>query len=86
MSLDTLLRNISPFEMLHQFACDISNLQLHGRIVAAQKNAWQGYKSTMILFTNINGLRIFGEGGLIDGYGSSWWPCKHCPRPSVRSS
>ncbi|XP_027907640.1 probable polygalacturonase At3g15720 [Vigna unguiculata] len=59
------------------------NIQLHGRIVAAQKNAWQGYKSTMILFTNINGLRIFGKGGLIDGYGSSWWPCKHCPRPSV---
>ncbi|XP_027907637.1 probable polygalacturonase At3g15720 [Vigna unguiculata] len=37
----------------------------------------------MILFTNTNGLRIFGKAGLVDGYGSSWWPCKNCPRPAV---
>jgi len=59
-------------------------LQLQGRIVAPQKNEWQGSKSRMILFTNTNGFRIFGKAGLVDGYGSSWWPCKNCPRPAVR--
>ncbi|XP_022641620.1 probable polygalacturonase At3g15720 [Vigna radiata var. radiata] len=59
------------------------NIQLQGRIVAPQKNAWEGDKSTMIYFTNINGLRIVGKGGSIDGFGSSWWPCKNCPRPAV---
>ncbi|KOM58500.1 hypothetical protein LR48_Vigan11g153400, partial [Vigna angularis] len=56
---------------------------LQGKIVASQKNAWQGDKSTVIYFTNINGLRIVGKGGLIDGFGSSWWPCKNCQRPAV---
>ncbi|KAG2381046.1 polygalacturonase protein [Vigna angularis] len=59
------------------------NIQLQGKIVASQKNAWQGDKSTVIYFTNINGLRIVGKGGLIDGFGSSWWPCKNCQRPAV---
>jgi len=59
-------------------------LQLQGRIAVATQNAWLGDKSTIILITNVNGLTIDGTGGSIDGFGSTWWACKNCPRPSVR--
>jgi len=60
-------------------------LQLQGKIVLPTQNAWLGDdKSRIILITDVNGLTIDGTGGLIDGSGSSWWPCKSCPRPAVR--
>jgi len=59
-------------------------LQVRGKIVAATKSAWPSYKYTWILITNVNGLTVDGSGGSLDGFGSSWWPCRTCPRPSVR--
>ncbi|KAK7382781.1 hypothetical protein VNO80_01847 [Phaseolus coccineus] len=61
------------------------NIQLEGRITVASQSAWVGDKSMIILITNVNGLTIDGSGGSIEGFGSSWWPCKKCPRPSVLS-
>lgn len=59
-------------------------MQLRGKIVAPAKDAWVGgYKYTWILISNINGLTIEGNGGLLDGDGSTWWACKNCPRPAV---
>ncbi|KAG5022439.1 hypothetical protein AAZX31_07G116900 [Glycine max] len=61
-------------------------IQLRGKIVAPAKDAWVGgYKYTWILISNINGLTIEGNGGLLDGDGSTWWACKNCPRPAVLS-
>ncbi|XP_040869865.1 probable polygalacturonase At3g15720 [Glycine max] len=58
--------------------------QLQGVIVAPTKDAWvEGNLNTLIMISNVNGLTIDGSGGLIDGYGSAWWACKSCPRPSV---
>ncbi|KAL9303334.1 hypothetical protein ACSQ67_020597 [Phaseolus vulgaris] len=67
--------------------CQATNIkiQLQGRIAVATQNAWLGDKSTIILITNVNGLTIDGTGGSIDGFGSTWWACKNCPRPSVLS-
>lgn len=56
-------------------------LQLEGQIVAPSKGAWKD-KSYWIRIEYVNGLTIDGNGG-IDGYGSTWWQCKTCPRPSV---
>ncbi|XP_028223781.1 probable polygalacturonase At3g15720 isoform X2 [Glycine soja] len=59
-------------------------IQLQGVIVAPTKDAWvEGNLNTLIMISNVNGLTIDGSGGLIDGYGSAWWACKSCPRPSV---
>ncbi|KAL9303485.1 hypothetical protein ACSQ67_020748 [Phaseolus vulgaris] len=65
--------------------CHASNIQIQvrGKIVAATKSAWPSYKYTWILITNVNGLTVDGSGGSLDGFGSSWWPCRTCPRPSV---
>ena len=61
-------------------------MQLQGKILVPTKGAWLGDKSSIILISKVNGLTIDGTGGLIDGSGSSWWPCKNCPRPAVRWS
>ncbi|KAK7350537.1 hypothetical protein VNO77_09270 [Canavalia gladiata] len=59
------------------------NIQLQGKIIVPPKNAWTGDVSDFILFSNVKSLTIVGSEGLIDGYGSTWWNCKSCPRPSV---
>jgi len=59
-------------------------LQLQGKLVAAEKNAWPSYKYAWILISNVNGLTVDGTGGSLDGFGSSWWSCTNCQRPSVR--
>ncbi|XP_027907631.1 polygalacturonase ADPG1-like [Vigna unguiculata] len=32
---------------------------------------------------HVNNLSIDGSGGSIDGYGSSWWKCESCGRPTI---
>ncbi|KOM58506.1 hypothetical protein LR48_Vigan11g154000 [Vigna angularis] len=56
--------------------------QIRGKVIAAEKNAWASYKYTWILISNVNGLTVDGSGGSLDGFGSSWWSCRNCPRPS----
>ncbi|KAL2319870.1 hypothetical protein Fmac_028839 [Flemingia macrophylla] len=58
------------------------NVQLQGKIVAPARDAW-GSGSNLIIFHKVNGLTIDGTGGLIDGYGSTWWKCNHCARPTL---
>ncbi|XP_017441312.1 probable polygalacturonase At3g15720 [Vigna angularis] len=67
--------------------CHASNIQIQirGKVIAAEKNAWASYKYTWILISNVNGLTVDGSGGSLDGFGSSWWSCRNCPRPSVIS-
>jgi len=69
------------------FLCLISSLflQLEGKIVAPTKSAWayNKNKNHLISIRNVENLTVNGSGGLIDGLGSSWWPCKSCPRPAV---
>ncbi|BAT96933.1 hypothetical protein VIGAN_09025800 [Vigna angularis var. angularis] len=64
--------------------CHASNIQIQirGKVIAAEKNAWASYKYTWILISNVNGLTVDGSGGSLDGFGSSWWSCRNCPRPS----
>ncbi|XP_017441844.1 probable polygalacturonase At3g15720 [Vigna angularis] len=64
--------------------CQAKNIQiqLQGKIIVPTQDAWLGDKSPIIWISNVNGLRIDGTGGLIDGLGSSWWSC-NCQRPSV---
>lgn len=58
-------------------------LQLKGKIVAPPQKAFKD-KSYWIKMQYINSLRIDGtQSGTIDGFGSTWWPCKSCPRPKV---
>jgi len=58
-------------------------LQLDGKIVAPAKGALKD-KSYWIRIQYINHLTIDGGiVGSIDGYGSTWWQCKTCFRPSV---
>ncbi|RDX89483.1 putative polygalacturonase, partial [Mucuna pruriens] len=57
------------------------HIQLQGTIVAPAKDAWVGDNSTWILISQVNGLIINGTGGLINGYGSTWWECPNCLRP-----
>jgi len=58
-------------------------LQLEGKIVAPAKDAWVGHTNSLISIVKVERLTVDGSGGLIDGFGSSWWPCKYCPRPAV---
>ena len=72
-------------------------LQLQGKIVASAKKEWikvseiqnpntkglTNDTSNLIVFSNVTNLSIDGSGGSIDGYGSSWWECKSCGRPTV---
>ncbi|CAJ1948718.1 unnamed protein product [Sphenostylis stenocarpa] len=60
-----------------------TQIQIRGKVVAAEMNAWPTYKSAWIMISNVNGLTVDGSGGLIDGYGSSWWSCGDCQRPSA---
>ncbi|KAK7386218.1 hypothetical protein VNO78_26278 [Psophocarpus tetragonolobus] len=57
-------------------------IQLQGKMFAPSKSAFGQYRYTWILITNINGLTVNGN-GVLDGSGSTWWPCKNCQRPSV---
>ncbi|RDX69332.1 putative polygalacturonase, partial [Mucuna pruriens] len=61
------------------------HIQLQGKIIAPEKNAWVGDNSGWIFISHINNLVIDGTGGLIDGCGSTWWACRTCPRPTVIS-
>ncbi|KOM58499.1 hypothetical protein LR48_Vigan11g153300 [Vigna angularis] len=63
------------------------HIQLQGKIVAPQRNEWaKGLqvddKSSLILISQVNSLRILGS-GQINGFGSSWWNCPSCQRPKV---
>nr|KYP32934.1 putative polygalacturonase At3g15720 family [Cajanus cajan] len=59
------------------------HIQFAGKIVAPTMNAWVGDKGSWIVISNVNGLTIDGQGGIIDGIGSSWWQkCKTCQRPA----
>lgn len=72
-------------------------LQLQGKIVAAGKNEWikvseiknpktkglTNETSNLIVISNVTNLSIDGSGGSIDGYGSTWWNCQSCERPTV---
>ncbi|CAJ1948722.1 unnamed protein product [Sphenostylis stenocarpa] len=72
-----------PFTLKGPCQASSIQIQIRGKLVAPVKKAWVSYTSTWISMTNINGLTIDGSGGLIDGKGSSWWPCESCQRPSV---
>jgi len=52
-----------------------------GKLVAPSKGNWKGDKDQWILFTDIEGLVIEGDGE-INGQGSSWWEHKGS-RPTV---
>ncbi|XP_020206761.1 probable polygalacturonase At3g15720 [Cajanus cajan] len=63
-------------------------IQLQGEIVAPAKNEWINgltidEESNLILISKVNSLTVDGNGGLIDGYGSTWWACKRCTRPMI---
>jgi len=59
-------------------------LQLQGKIVAPTKDQWpKDSASNLILISNVSSLSIDGSGGSIEGYGSSWWKCISCGRPTV---
>ncbi|CAJ1948720.1 unnamed protein product [Sphenostylis stenocarpa] len=59
-------------------------IKLQGKIVAPNnKDAWLGFKSSLISITDVVRLTIDGSGGLINGLGSTWWPCPTCSRPAV---
>jgi len=57
--------------------------QIEGKIVAPTKDGWRKGTSNLIVISNVNNLSIDGSGGSIDGYGSSWWKCESCGRPTV---
>ncbi|KAK7386215.1 hypothetical protein VNO78_26275 [Psophocarpus tetragonolobus] len=66
------------------------NIQLHGKIIAPSKDAWEKGvtiedNSFLIMISNVNGLVVDGTGGQIDGLGSDWWKCSTCQRPEVIS-
>ncbi|ESW06313.1 hypothetical protein PHAVU_010G037300, partial [Phaseolus vulgaris] len=58
-------------------------IKLEGKIVAPAKDAWVGHTNSLISIVKVERLTVDGSGGLIDGFGSSWWPCKYCPRPAT---
>ncbi|KAL1202527.1 putative polygalacturonase [Cardamine amara subsp. amara] len=53
-----------------------------GNLVASSKGNWKGDKDQWILFTNIEGLVVEGNGE-IHGQGSSWWEHKGSSRPTA---
>ncbi|WJX43889.1 galacturonan 1,4-alpha-galacturonidase [Trifolium repens] len=73
--------------LLFNGACKATSIhiQLQGKIVAPPKEAWKD-ASYWISMQYINGLTIDGtNSGAIDGYGSTWWPCESCSRPTALS-
>ncbi|RDX62536.1 putative polygalacturonase, partial [Mucuna pruriens] len=57
-----------------------------GKIVPPDMNAWVGDRSGWIGISYVNGLTIDANGGIIDGYGSTWWEnCRTCQRPVALS-
>ncbi|KAK7386217.1 hypothetical protein VNO78_26277 [Psophocarpus tetragonolobus] len=56
---------------------------LQGEIIAPDKDGWASFANTLIMISNVNSLKVDGSGGLINGYGSAWWKCKSCQRPSI---
>jgi len=59
-------------------------LQFEGKIVAPSMNEWVGDSFSWIQVFYVNGLTIEGDGGMIDGSGSTWWEkCRRCRRPTV---
>jgi len=59
-------------------------LQLKGKIVAPSMSKWVGDSFSWIQILYVNGLTIDGDGGSIDGHGSTWWEkCRKCRRPKV---
>ncbi|CAJ1948706.1 unnamed protein product [Sphenostylis stenocarpa] len=64
------------------------NIQLQGRIVAPAMDEWprgltNNEITNLIVISNVSSLSINGSGGSIDGYGSSWWQCTNCYRPTI---
>ncbi|ESW06317.1 hypothetical protein PHAVU_010G037700 [Phaseolus vulgaris] len=37
----------------------------------------------LIVISNVSRLSLDGTGGSIDGFGSSWWDCRNCERPTI---
>ncbi|KAL2319397.1 hypothetical protein Fmac_028366 [Flemingia macrophylla] len=61
-------------------------IKFAGKIIPPTKDAWVGDTEGWMRISYVNGLTIDGEGGIIDGLGSSWWPCKKsCQRPVALS-
>ncbi|KAH9666621.1 putative polygalacturonase [Citrus sinensis] len=61
------------------------NVQIQGNIVAPHSSAWDGHdKKKWLLFSNVNGLTVNGN-GKIDGKGASWWSNKQHQRPTALS-
>ncbi|QCE04600.1 polygalacturonase [Vigna unguiculata] len=74
---------LSPLMLKGPCLASTIQIQLQGKLVAAEKNAWPSYKYAWILISNVNGLTVDGTGGSLDGFGSSWWSCTNCQRPSA---
>ena len=53
-----------------------------GNLVASSRGKWKGDKDQWILFSDIEGLVVEGNGEL-NGQGSSWWEHKGSSRPTV---
>ncbi|WVZ16280.1 hypothetical protein V8G54_009262, partial [Vigna mungo] len=59
-------------------------IKLEGKIVSPKKYSWVGNnKNSLITIIKVDRLTVDGTEGLIDEFGSSWWSCKSCPRPSI---
>ncbi|CAH2053603.1 unnamed protein product [Thlaspi arvense] len=57
-------------------------VQILGNLVASSRGRWKGDKDQWILFTDIEGLVVEGNGE-INGQGSSWWEHKGSSRPTA---
>ncbi|CAN0889163.1 Probable polygalacturonase At3g15720, partial [Linum grandiflorum] len=56
------------------------HVQMYGNIVAPKMSDWKGDASLWLLFSNVNGLLVDGN-GQFDGQGSDWW--LSCPKGST---
>ncbi|KAL0743259.1 hypothetical protein Bca4012_084772 [Brassica carinata] len=57
-------------------------VQILGNLVASSRAKWKGDKDQWILFSDIEGLVVEGNGE-INGQGSSWWEHKGSSRPTA---
>ncbi|KAL0717262.1 hypothetical protein Bca4012_066584 [Brassica carinata] len=57
-------------------------VRILGNLVASSRGNWEGDKDQWILFSNIDGLVVEGNGE-INGQGSSWWEHKGSSRPTA---
>ncbi|KAF8100289.1 hypothetical protein N665_0227s0022 [Sinapis alba] len=57
-------------------------LKILGNLVASSRGNWEGDKDQWILFSDIEGLVVEGNGE-INGQGSSWWEHKGSSRPTA---